>query len=120
VATGVEIIDASALADRRGGLRLVLGDSRWRLFAGLVVLNLIDLLTTSLVIARGGSERNPFVQPFVDSIWQVGLLKALVLVLIATLLGRCRGSRIAEVALAGTTGWYLAVVSWNVVVLTIL
>jgi len=119
VATGVEIIETRALPRRRVDVRAVLGDPRWRLFVGLVVLNLIDLVTTSMVLTRGGSERNPFVQPFVDDIWQVGVLKGLVLVLIAVLLGRCRQSRIAEVALAATTGWYVAVVSWNVAVLTI-
>ncbi len=95
-------------------------DPRWPLFVLLSFLNAVDLLTTALVLNRGGAERNPFVQPIVDNMWHVGLLKAFVLVLIATLLTRCHGSRIAELALTGTTGWYLAVVCWNVAVLTIL
>ena len=103
-----------------GVRRALLADSRWGLFVGLVVLNVLDLITTALVLDRGGEERNPFVQPLVDNLWHVGVLKALVLVLVASLLTRCRGSRIAELSLAGTTGWYLAVVSWNVAVLTIL
>jgi len=100
--------------------RAILDDPRWTLFAGLGVLNVLDLITTAMVLDRGGEERNPFVQPFVDNLWHVGLLKAMVLVLVATLLTRCQGSRIAELSLAGTTGWYLAVVFWNVAVLTIL
>jgi hypothetical protein len=100
--------------------RVVVTDPRWTLFVGLVVLNVLDLITTALVLDRGGEERNPFVQPLVDNLWHVGLLKALVLVIVATLLTRCRGSRIAELSLAATTGWYLAVVGWNVAVLTIL
>lgn len=100
--------------------RTVVGDARWSLFVGLVVLNVLDLITTALVLDRGGEERNPFVQPLVENMWHVGLLKAAVLVIVATLLTRCEGSRIAELSLAGTTGWYLAVVCWNVAVLTIL
>jgi hypothetical protein len=100
--------------------RSALGDSRWALYLSLIVLNLLDLVTTALVLDRGGEERNPFVQPLVHNLWHVALLKGLVLVIVATLLTRCRGSRLAELSLAGTTGWYLAVVSWNVAVLTIL
>lgn len=95
-------------------------DPRWTLYAGLAVLNVFDLITTSMVLERGGSERNPFVQPIVHDLFLVGLLKALVLVVVGTLLTRCRGSRIAGLSLAGTTGWYLAVVCWNVAVLTML
>lgn len=96
------------------------GDSRWALYLALIVLNVFDLITTAMVLDRGGEERNPFVQPLVDNLFHVGLLKGLVLVIVATLLTRCRGSRIAELSLAGTTGWYLAVVVWNIAVLTIL
>lgn len=105
---------------RRATVRTVLADTRWRLFAGLVVLNVIDIITTAMVLDRGGAERNPFVQPLVDDMVQVAALKGLVLVMVATLLTRCRGSRIAELALTLTTGWYLAVVAWNIAVLTIL
>lgn len=119
MANGVETIETeSAIAPARW--RSVFTDSRWALYAGLVVLNILDLLSTAMVIDRGGSERNPFVQPFVHDMWQVAALKGVVLVIIATLLTRVQGSRIAELALAGTTGWYLAVVSWNLAVLTIL
>lgn len=102
------------------GVRSAMDDPRWSMYAGLVGLNLADVLTTAMVLDRGGSERNPFVQPLVDNMWQVAGLKAVVLVLIAALLSRCRGSRIAEFSVAATTGWYLAVVLWNIAVLTIL
>lgn len=101
-------------------VRAIVDDPRWALYVGLVVLNLFDLVTTAMVLDRGGSERNPFVQPFVENLWHVGALKGLVLALVATLLTRVEGSRIAALALAGTTGWYLAVVSWNLAVLTII
>ena len=85
-------------------------DPRWLLYLSLVVLNLLDVITTSMVIDRGGAERNPFVQPFVHDMMQVAALKGVVLVVVAALLTRCPGSRIAELALTGTAGWYLAVV----------
>ena len=59
-------------------------------------------------------------QPFAENIWEVALLKGAVLALIAALLTRVQSSKLSEFALAGTTGWYLAVVCWNVAVLTIL
>lgn len=95
-------------------------DTLWTIYFGLVVLNVFDLITTSLVLDRGGSEGNPFVQPIVDNLWHVGLLKGAILLLISGLLTRVRGSRLSELALAAATGWYLAVVSWNVAVLTVL
>lgn len=95
-------------------------DPRWTLYAGLAILNVFDLITTSMVLDRGGAERNPFVQPIVHDLRLVALLKMLILVLVGTLLTRCRGSRIAELSLAGTAGWYFAVVCWNVAVLTML
>jgi hypothetical protein len=120
VANGVETIEPGVLAGRSTSIRAVLDGSRWAMFGGLVVLNIFDVITTAMVLDRGGEERNPFVQPFVDGIWQVAGLKALILVLVATLLARCQGSRIAEFSLAAATGWYLAVVCWNIAVLTIL
>lgn len=104
----------------RRAWRILTADTRWALFGLLTVLNLLDLVTTAMVLDRGGEERNPFVQPIVHDLWLVGLLKGLVLVVVACLLTRCRGSRIAELALTLTTGWYLAVVCWNVAVLTLL
>ncbi|MEM7141622.1 MAG: DUF5658 family protein [Actinomycetota bacterium] len=120
MASGVEHLDSDVIVGAPGRLRTILDDPRWFLYAGLVVLNVFDIITTAMVLDRGGSESNPFVQPFVESIWQVSLLKAAVLVIIAVLVARVEGSRLSEFALAGTAGWYLAVVSWNVAVLAIL
>ena len=95
-------------------------DHRWPLYIALVVFNVLDLITTAAVLDRGGTERNPLVKPIVDGIWDVALVKGLVLVLVAALLTRCRESRIADLALAGTTGWYIAVVIWNSAVLALI
>ena len=99
--------------------RVLLG-REWAVYVALVVLNVLDLITTAAVLDRGGSERNPLVKPIIDGIWDVALLKGLVLVLIAVLLMRCPESRIARLALASTTGWYLAVVAWNSGILLLL
>ena len=115
----VETVSADRSWWAETGLGARLADPRWSLYLGLVVLNVLDIITTSMVIDRGGAERNPFVQPFVHDMAQVTGLKAAVLVLIAALLTRCAGSRLAELSLAGAAGWYLAVVLWNTSVLTI-
>lgn len=95
-------------------------DQRWLLFVALVVLNVADVITTAMVLARGGVETNPFIEPIIDDMTMVSLLKGAVLGIVGVLLVRCRDSRIAEVSLTLTTGWYLAVVGWNVSVLALL
>lgn len=116
---GVEPVPEGAGVTRRPQAGAWTDDPRWTMFVWLVLLNGLDVATTMMVLDRGGQERNPFVQPFVESLWQISGLKVLVLMLVACLLTRCAGSRIAELALAATTGWYLAVVSWNVMMLTV-
>ena len=95
-------------------------DQRWALFVALVVLNIADVITTALVLAAGGVETNPFIKPIVDDMVMVSLLKAAVLAIVGVLLVRCRDSRIADIALTLTTGWYVAVVGWNVTVLALI
>ena len=104
---------------RQGGIAIRFDDPRWNLYIGLIVLNVFDVITTMQVLERGGAERNPFVQPLVHDIWLIAGMKAAVLGLVAGLLTRCPGSRVAQLALACAAGWYLAVVTWNTVVLTI-
>lgn len=95
-------------------------EQRWQVFSALVVLNILDVFTTGFVLEQGGSERNPFIEPMIDSLAQVTLLKLVILGLVATLLMRTRQSRIADLALTAATGWYVAVVIWNLAVLTLL
>lgn len=116
---GAEAAPEGAGATGRLRARWWSDDARWSMFGWLVVLNVLDVISTAMVLDSGGAERNPFVQPFVESLWQVTGLKVLVLVVIGSLLTRCAGSRIAELALAATTGWYVAVVSWNLMVLSV-
>jgi hypothetical protein len=94
--------------------------ARWQLFSALVVLNVLDIVTTELVLRQGGVERNPFVQPIVHDMVQLSLMKAAVLGIVGMLLARASISRIPDVALVGATGWYMAVISWNLGVLALI
>jgi len=100
-------------------IRRTIADQRWSVYFGLVVLNVIDVITTAVILDRGGVEGNPFIRPMVDGIWQVSLLKAAVLIIIGMLLMRAKESRVSNLALAATTGWYLAVVLWNFTILAV-
>ena len=109
--TGVE-----ARIEAREQARL---DQRWSLFITLVVLNIFDVITTELVIRAGGNETNPFIEPIVHNFLLVALLKALALTVVGLLLSRARPSRAIDLGLTLTTGWYVAVVIWNTVVLAL-
>ena len=95
-------------------------DQRWSLFLALVVLNLLDVITTELVLRAGGHETNPLIQPFVDNVFAVAGLKAVALTVVGLLLARCRPSKAIDLGLVITTGWYVAVVIWNTTVLSLL
>ena len=113
VVMGVEArIDASQTTSRL--------DQRWTVFIALVVLNVFDVITTELVIQSGGHETNPLIQPIVGSVLAVAALEAVALTIVGLLLARCRPSRAIDLALILTTGWYIAVVMWNTVVLALL
>jgi hypothetical protein len=92
-------------------------ESRWPVLVALVVLNALDVLSTVAVLAAGGTEGNPLMRPLIDGVWPAIIVKSLVLVVVAVLLGRCSNSRRIRVMMAVTTGWYIAVVSWNVTIL---
>ena len=94
-------------------------DRRWSVLLLLVALNALDVITTLAVISAGGSENNPFMRPLVEAVWPAVALKAAVLIAIAWLLARCADSRRIELMMVFATGWYLAVVSWNLTVLSL-
>ena len=95
-------------------------DQRWSLFVALAVLNLLDVVTTELVLRAGGVETNPLIKPIVENVFAVAGLKAVALTVVGLLLARCRPSRAIDLGLVVTTGWYLAVVIWNTTVLALL
>jgi hypothetical protein len=83
----------------------------------LALLNLADLVTTRLVLDRGGDEGNPVMRPFVEGVWGAALLKCACVVTIAALVSRCAGSLRVRVGLCLVVAWYAAVVTWNATVL---
>jgi hypothetical protein len=110
-----------AAIDLRDDLTLVeytrVDDSRWSMLAVLVVLNVLDVVSTAAVISAGGTENNPLMRPLVEGIWPAVVIKTAVLLTIAWLLGRSADSRRIGVMMACTTGWYIAVVCWNLTIL---
>lgn len=87
------------------------------LYVGLVVLNLIDLVTTRLVLDRGGKEGNPVMAPIIHSAYGALVAKAACLGLIGALIVRSRRSPRMLVVLASVDVWYVLVVAWNLRVL---
>jgi hypothetical protein len=87
------------------------------LVAALAVLNAADLVTTRLVLDRGGGEGNPVMRPFVEGVWGAAALKFGCLALIAVLARRCLGSVRVRRGLVGVVAWYAVVVVWNLVAL---
>jgi hypothetical protein len=88
------------------------------LLVALIALNLADLVTTRLVLDRGGAEGNPLMRPLVEGLWPALSSKVLCLVLVAALAVRCPRPRWTVRLLAPVTVWYGLVVAWNLVVLS--
>ncbi|HEY5888243.1 MAG TPA: DUF5658 family protein [Acidimicrobiales bacterium] len=87
---------------------------RWFLLAILGALNLLDLVTTRLVLNAGGQEANPIMAPIIHHPFAPALVKTAGFVLVAMVLKACpTRSAIVDRALVGVTGLYMAIVSWN-------
>jgi len=87
---------------------------RWFLLAILGALNLLDLVTTKLVLSAGGAEANPIMAPIIHHPFAPALVKTGGFVLVALVLKACPvRSKIVDRSLIAVTGLYLAVVSWN-------
>ena len=87
---------------------------RWFLLAILGALNLLDLVTTRLVLNAGGQEANPIMAPIIHHPFAPALVKTSGFVLVAMVLKACpTRSAIVDRALVGVTGLYLAIVGWN-------
>ena len=90
------------------------------LFIAMVVLNAADLLTTHLVLGRGGAEANPFLSPIIDNVVGAVGVKALCLFAIGGLIMRSRRSPRMLTVVAAVDLWYVIVVAWNVRVIVAL
>ena len=87
---------------------------RWFLLVILGALNLLDLVTTKMVLSAGGAEANPIMAPIIHHPFAPALVKTAGFVLVAMVLKACPvRSKIVDRSLVAVTGLYLAIVSWN-------
>lgn len=87
---------------------------RWLMLAMLAALNILDLVTTRMVLDAGGTEGNPLMAPIIHHPVAPILVKTAAIVLIACLLRGCpHRSRVVDIGLVGVTFGYMIVVSWN-------
>ena len=87
------------------------------LLAWLIALNIADLVTTRLVLNRGGTESNPLMQGVIDTAAHAWLLKGMCLVAVVTLVLRSRLPHRVALTLGVVNLWYALVVAWNLGVL---
>lgn len=88
---------------------------RWLLAATLMLLNLLDVLSTKIVLSLGGVERNPAMVAVMEHPTYPWLTKMAVCLGVAVLLFAApKTSRIADRAVTAVVLFYVAVVSWNV------
>jgi hypothetical protein len=89
---------------------------RWFLLAILGALNLLDLVSTKLVLNAGGAEANPMMAPIIHHPYAPALVKTAGFVAVAVALKACPPrSRMVDRALVFVTLLYTAIVSWNLV-----
>lgn len=87
---------------------------RWFLLVVLGALNLLDLVTTRLVLAAGGEEANPLMAPIIHHPFAPALVKTAGFAAMAMVLKACPPrSAVVDRALVGVTGLYLGIVGWN-------
>jgi hypothetical protein len=93
---------------------------RWFLLAILGALNLLDLISTKLVLSAGGAEANPVMAPIIHHPYAPALVKTGGFLAVALVLKACPPrSAIVDRALVAVTVLYTAIVSWNLVNLLI-
>jgi Domain of unknown function (DUF5658) len=89
---------------------------RWFMLAILGALNLLDLVTTKIVLNAGGAEANPVMAPIIHHPFAPALVKTAGFLLVAFVLKACPPrSAIVDRALLFVTVMYTAIVSWNLV-----
>lgn len=109
----------------------MLGSLRWTgatvaprrlwLAAGIVVLNLVDVVLTKAVLHHGGVEANPVMAGLMGGVAAPLGLKMLVAGSAGILLLLCPPeAKLGERAVVAVVGLYSAIVVWNMVILTLL
>jgi hypothetical protein len=84
------------------------------LVATVAALNLLDVVSTQMVLQRGGREGNPLMEPFAHDVWRSVGIKGLCLLVIVALIDRCPRSALVMRTLVAVNLWYVVVVSWNI------
>ena len=88
--------------------------ARWVMAAALVSLNLLDVITTKLILGAGGAEANPIMRPFIHDPAAPFLMKLSLAIGIGMLLLKApRESRFADRAVLLAIGIYAVVIGWN-------
>ena len=104
-----------------GGFARQVSRRRLQLASAILVLNLVDVITTKSVLARGGIEGNPIMAELMTGTAAPLAVKALVAGIAGGLLLCCPPeSRLAERAAATVVGLYLAIVVWNTALFVLL
>lgn len=87
---------------------------RWYLVLALVLLNLLDVVTTRWVLALGGDEQNPLMRPLIDHPTAPLAMKVGLCLLIGVLvMAAPRESKFPERAVGVVALAYALVVAWN-------
>jgi len=93
----------------------VISVRRWLLAAGLMLLNLIDVVSTKVVLSLGGTEANPVMSDVMNHPTYPWLTKLAVCLAVTVLLFAApAASRLAERAVTAVLLFYVAVVAWNI------
>jgi hypothetical protein len=109
----IDLRDGTAAVAVLPGVEVVLA-RRWFLLAILGALNVLDLISTQLVIEAGGQEFNPVMAPIIHHPIAPAAVKTAGFLLVALVLRACPPrSAIVDRALVTVTGIYTLVVSWN-------
>lgn len=86
--------------------------------AALISLNLLDVITTKVIISLGGQEANPLMRPLIDDPAAPFALKIGMCVAVGVLLLRAPArSRFADRAVLLAVGVYTVVIGWNLGIL---
>ena len=90
--------------------------ARVSLLCSLLVLNIADVFSTTMVLQRGGRELNPVMAPIVDAWWAPLLVKLAVIALMwcAAIRAPIR-SHVASTMLAIGVAFYAVIVTWNLI-----
>jgi len=121
---GGSMAKAGEMGEVLGSLRFTdttVSTRRLWLAAGVVVLNIADVLSTKAVLHHGGVEANPLMAGLMSGLAAPLGLKMLVAGIAGLLLLFCPPeARLGERAVTAVVGLYSVIVVWNLAMLTIL